>query len=127
MKQIELTYTISAPIDKVWQAFIDPDVIEEWGGGPAVMDEQEGTEFSLWGGEIHGVNTKVVAEKLLAQDWYSGDGWDEPSKLTISFAKEGIGTTVKLEQDNVPLDEVDEIIQGWEEFYLGPLQEYLEL
>jgi hypothetical protein len=49
MKQIEQTYEIKAPINKVWGALVDLEVIAEWGGGPAEMTASEGVEFSLWG------------------------------------------------------------------------------
>jgi uncharacterized protein YndB with AHSA1/START domain len=28
------SYLINAPVSKVWQALVDPDLIEKWGGGP---------------------------------------------------------------------------------------------
>ena len=33
MKNIQQTYIIDAPIDKVWDAFFDKDLIEKWGAG----------------------------------------------------------------------------------------------
>ncbi len=52
MKVIKQTYIIKAPLEKVWNALTDPKIIEKWGAGPAIMDSKEGTEFSLWGGDI---------------------------------------------------------------------------
>ena len=54
MKTITQEYVINAPIEKVWLALIDPLVIEQWGGGPAVMNDRVGTEFKLWDGDIWG-------------------------------------------------------------------------
>ncbi|MAG60065.1 hypothetical protein CMO96_04730 [Candidatus Woesebacteria bacterium] len=53
-KKIEKDYHIKASKDKVWQALVDPDVVNRWGGGPATMSDEEGSEFKLWGGDIHG-------------------------------------------------------------------------
>ena len=126
MKTIDQTYSIQAPLSKVWQAFVDPSVIEEWGGGPAEMNEQEGTLFSLWGGEIFGTNTKIIPNTLIAQDWFSGEDWTEPSKLTLTFSEKDGSTIVELHQDNVPDEDVDDITAGWQEYYLGPLTDLLE-
>lgn len=82
MKIIKQIYKISASIQEVWRALVEPEVINQWGGGPARMDDKVGTQFSLWGGDIHGKNIKVVENKELIQDWYGGD-WDKPSKVTI--------------------------------------------
>jgi activator of HSP90 ATPase len=126
MKHIEQTYSIKAPLAEVWRAFVDPEVIEQWGGGPAKMSAKEGTEFSLWGGDIHGTNTKVESPRLLEQDWYSGADWPEPSKLRFEFSKIGDVTTIKLTQSNVPDAEADDIAQGWKDYYLGAIKELLE-
>lgn len=80
MGQIRQIYKIHAPISKVWQALVDPRIIEKWGGGPAIMSNKEGFNFSLWGGEIHGTNTKIKPEATLEQDWYSEKNWTKPSK-----------------------------------------------
>jgi uncharacterized protein YndB with AHSA1/START domain len=110
----------------VWQAFVDPRVIEQWGGGPDVrMNDQEGGKFNLWGGDIHGTNTKVVEHKLLEQDWYGGD-WDEPSKVVFSFTAEGNRTVVMLVHSNVPDAEAKDFDQGWKDYYLGAIKELLE-
>jgi uncharacterized protein YndB with AHSA1/START domain len=125
MKAIKQKYTIKAPVEKVWQALTDPKIINQWGGGPAKMDDKIGTEFKLWGGDIHGKNTKVVKNKELAQDWISED-WPEPSKLVFKLSAVKGGMIVDLIQTDVPDEDVDDIADGWKEYYLGPLKIYLE-
>ncbi len=125
MKIIEQTYAIKAPLRAVWDALTDPEQIEGWGGGPAVMRGEAGTTFKLWGGDIHGSNTKVVKGSCLEQDWFGGD-WDKPSqvKFELTFA-DGI-TSLHLTQSGVPEAEVDDIDDGWKRYYLGPLKEFVE-
>ena len=125
--RIEQSYTIKAPVDKVWQSFVDPTVIEKWGGGPAVMDDKVGTNFSLWGGDIYGTNTEVVANKLLAQDWYGDKTWEKPSKLVFNFESNGNETVVNLVQYDVPTSEVEDIANGWQDYYMGPIKELFDL
>ena len=125
MKTIKQEYIIDAPIEKVWRAFVDPKEIEKWGGGPAKMDGRDGTKFKLWGGDIHGTNTKVVENKILEQDWFGGD-WSEPSKVQFVLSEEKGKTKVELFQENVPAAEVNDIDDGWRRYYLGPMKNYLE-
>jgi len=73
MKTIKQKYSIKAPVEKVWQSLVDPKIIKQWGGGPAKMDDKVGTNFKLWGGDIYGKNLKVIKNKLLIQNWISGD------------------------------------------------------
>src|SRR5258708_6152186 len=112
MKTINQYYTIHAPIEKVWQALVDPIVIDEWGGGPVTMDDKEGTEFSLWGGEIYGTNIKVIPNEMLEQEWFIGK-WDKPSILTFTLSKKDNNITeVALLHKNVPDMEAKDIEQG---------------
>ncbi len=126
MKTIKQTYIMTAPLDLVWHAFVEPEIIDQWGGGPAKMTAQVGNQFSLWGGDIHGVNTKVVDKQLLEQDWYSGHNWKQPSKVSFRFSTDHDKTLVELVHSGVPDEESKDIEQGWEDYYLGPIQELLE-
>ncbi len=125
MARIEQTYTIKAPAAKVWQALIDPKVIDTWGGGPAIMDDQISTEFSLWGGDVHGKNTEVVAEKLLVQDWDDGR-LPHASKVRFELSEKNGVTTLHLVQADIPDGRFDDLDDGWHDYYLGPLKELLE-
>lgn len=125
MKSIRQEYSAKVPVEKVWEALVDPKIIDEWGGGPAKMKEEVGFKFSLWGGDIHGTNTKVVKEKVLEQDWFGGD-WDESSKLRFELSTHENKTKVLLTQSNIPDKEVDDISSGWHDYYMGPLIKLLE-
>lgn len=125
MTQIKQTYKIHAPLDRVWDALVNPKTIYKWGGGPAKMKDREGYKFSLWGGDIHGKNIKVVPHELLEQDWYGGD-WPEPSKVTFTLSEENGETTIELVHTGVPEDEVSNFDRGWQTDYMGPLKELLE-
>ncbi len=89
------------------------------------MDAELNTEFSLWGGDIHGKNTDVEVDKKLVQDWYGGD-WDAPSICEFSLEGNDNRTTLTLKHTNIPDDEFDEIEKGWHEDYLGPLKVLVE-
>ena len=125
MKRIQQTYHIQAPVSKVWRAFVDAKLIDAWGGGPAVMDDRVGTEFTLWGGDVHGTNTRVVKEKVLVQDWYGGD-WPRPSRVRFTLDTEPRGTKVILVHDGIPDEEVDATRNGWRDHYFGAMKDYPE-
>ena len=101
MKSLTQTYLINAPVEKVWEALTDPQVIDDWGAGPAKMSEEEGEEFEIWGGDIHGKNIKVVKNKELVQDWMAGE-WDEFSRVTFKLEQKGKKCEVELIQENIP-------------------------
>lgn len=125
MKTIEQTYLINSTIDRVWEALVSPKEIENWGGGSAKMDDKVGAKFELWGGDIHGTNTKVIENKVLEQDWF-GDNWPQKSKVIFTLSEENGKTKVDLIHENVPDEEAKDIDEGWKKYYLGPLKNYLE-
>lgn len=89
------------------------------------MDDQVGTEFSLWGGDIVGKNIEVAPPKKLVQNWQDKN-WPAPSKVTFTLQeKDGI-TTVDLLHENVPEKRYQSVDQGWRRYYLGPMKKLLE-
>lgn len=60
MTRIKKKYIIKAPINKVWQALVDPKEITAWGAGPAEMSDKPGADFSIWGGDIFGKTKKLI-------------------------------------------------------------------
>ncbi len=128
MKTIQQTYHIQASPADVWRALTNAKDIENWSAGPARMNDQVGTEFSLWSGNIWGKNIKVVPQKQLIQEWYSVEDkpWDKPSVVNFMLCAEKNGTQVELLQTDVPDEYAKGISDGWREYYLGPLKDYIE-
>jgi len=125
MKIIKQNYQIKAPAKKVWAALTEPNEIAAWGGGPAKMSAAEDAKFSLWGGDIWGKNINVVPEKKLVQEWFGGE-WPKPSILTILLKEKKGVTEIKITHAGMPSDEIEDITEGWKDYYLGPMKEYLE-
>ncbi len=125
MKTIKQTYKINASIMEVWKALVDSEVINQWGGGPAHMDDKVGTQFTLWGGDIHGKNIKVVENRELVQDWFGGK-WDKPSKVTFTLIDKDNYTELSLLHEDIPDKAAKDIDDGWKTYYLGPLKKLLE-
>jgi activator of HSP90 ATPase len=124
-KTIKKVYKISSPVDRVWQALVDPAVIAEWGGGPSKMDSNVGKDFELWNGDIYGKNIEVISESKLVQEWFGGD-WAKPSIVTFTLKKDNSDTILELEQFDVPDDEFEDIESGWDDYYIGPMKQMLE-
>ena len=125
MKSFKLSYLIKAPIRVVWDALVNPKIIEKWGGGPVKMSDKVNQKFSLWGGDIWGKNTKVISNRLLVQDWYGGK-WEKPSKVTFKLTEKGGATLLNLSHENLPEEGWKDFYDGWKDYYLGPLKDLVE-
>ena len=109
----------------MWDALTNKEAIESWGGGPAEMDNNKGTKFKLWGGDIFGENIEVIPNKKLVQNWYAGK-WDKPSVATFDLTFKNGVTTVNLVHENVPEYEAKDIEEGWKDYYMIPLKKFAE-
>jgi len=125
MKEIRQTYEIKAPRSKVWWALTTAEAAEQWGAGPATMDARSGGEFSYWDGDIHGINTRVEPESLLAQDWYGHDDPTQKFNVTFTLEEQSGATLVHLLYVGDIKDEQKDI-KDWQEYYFTPIKELLE-
>lgn len=103
---------INAPVGKVWEALINPELIKQYMFGTDVIsDWKEGSPI-VWRGdwlgkkyEDKGVILKIVPERLIRYSHFSplSNKPDRPENyhtVTIELASERTGTTVFLSQDN---------------------------
>jgi uncharacterized protein YndB with AHSA1/START domain len=125
MKNIKKIYKIKASVEDVYTALTNPLTIEMWTGAPAVMEAIEGTEFSLWDGEITGVNLELVKNSFLKQQWYF-EGEEGKSIVTITLTAEGKDTRVELLHLDIPDEAFENIVDGWDRYYFKPLKHLLE-
>jgi activator of HSP90 ATPase len=87
------------------------------------MSTEPGSEFSLWDGSICGRNIECDPGKKLVQQWYFGDQPEE-SIVTILLHAKGMGTSVELIHTNIPDEDYQDIVTGWNNSYFGSLIEF---
>ena len=109
--------TISAPIAKVWDALVNPEMIKQYMFGTnAVSDWKEGSPI-VWKGEWEGkpyedkgVILQLKPERVLQYSHFSplSGQADVPANyhtLTIELSPEEKGTLLRLSQDNNSTEE----------------------
>lgn len=117
---------IAAEPEEVFTALTNPFQIELWSGYPADMKAEKGYVFSLWEGDICGVNIEVIPNKKLVQEWFFGEH-EKNSIVTLTLKKEGNATCVRLTHTDIPDEVEEEIVEGWKNYYLGSLKDMLEM
>ncbi len=130
--------TINAPIDKVWDALVNPDkIIQYMFGTNAVSDWKEGSSI-VWKGEWHGKNYEDRGVILKLEHGYmiqyshfsplSGQP-DLPENyhiVTIQLSAKGRQTHVSLLQDNNANEETRKHSENNWKMMLGDLKTLLE-
>ncbi len=124
MKTIRKRYQIGATLAEVLDALTSKDQITTWSGSKALMECHNGGKFSLWEGAIYGVN-RTISESQIVQDWKESS-WEHYSTVTINLKIANGDTILDLVHQGVPDRSFHSMRVGWDQYYLGPLKEYLE-
>jgi activator of HSP90 ATPase len=124
MKDYKKYYIVPAPPEEVYIALTNPATIQLWTGEKAEMSTEPGSEFSLWEGSIVGRNIEFEEGKKIVQQWYFDQ--DEESIVTIKLHPHKQGTSIELRHTNIPDDEYDDIVEGWNDTYFRSLDDFYE-
>ena len=127
MKTIKQQVHIDAKPQEVYDAYVDSKKHAEFTGASATFENKVGGKFDVWDGDLNGENLELIPGEKIVQKWRSSD-WPEGhfSKLTLEFKPDGGGTKIILTQVNVPDDKVDDINQGWHDYYWKPMNKYFK-
>ena len=123
MKDFKKYYIIPASPEDVFAALTNPATLQLWTGERAEMSLEPGSEFSLWEDSIVGKNIAFEENRKLVQEWYFGEQ-AELSVVTIVLHPHKHGTSVELRHTNIPDQDFDDIIEGWDTSYFGALQDF---
>jgi activator of HSP90 ATPase len=125
MKDFKKYYIIPATPEEVYKALTVESTLVLWTGDPAEMKAEAGTEFSLWDGNIVGKNLEFEEGKKIVQQWYFGDQ-EEQSIVTIKLHSHEQGTSMEVRQTNIPDEDYEDIIEGWNHTYVAGLIDFYD-
>ena len=125
MKDFKKYYIIPALPADVYIALTNPITIQLWTGEPAEMSTEPGSEFSLWEGSIVGKNIEFIENRKIVQEWYFGEH-EEKSIVTILLHDHKHGTSIELHHNNIPDEDYEDIVDGWNHAYFGELREFYD-
>ncbi len=126
MKDFKKYYIINESPELVYLALTRQDTITLWTGFEAEMIDVEGTEFALWNENIVGKNLEFIPNEKIVQQWYFGEQ-DADSIVTMKLHTKGKGkTSLELTHTNIPDEDYDNMVAGWNDTYMGGLQAFYE-
>ena len=125
-KTIRQSVTFSASPHNVYEVLMDAKKHSELTGSEVQIGRNVSSEFSVYGGDIQGVNLELVPDKKIIQSWRYSD-WPEGhySKATFLLKEVPNGTRLTFTQTGVPEEFYKDIAQGWKDYYWEPMKEIL--
>jgi activator of HSP90 ATPase len=125
MKDFKKYYSIPATPEEVYAALTHEGTIQLWTGDKVEMSTVIGSEFSLWDGSIVGKNLAFEEGKKIEQQWYFGEE-GEPSIVTIKLHNDKGATSLEVKHINIPDEDYEDIVEGWNNQYVASLIEFYE-
>jgi activator of HSP90 ATPase len=125
MKDFKKYYIIPASPEEVYAALTNEGTIQLWTGDKVEMKAEVGSEFSLWDGSIVGKNLEFEEGTKIVQQWYFGEE-GEPSIVTLKLHKDKGATSLEVRHTNIPDEDYEDIVDGWNNQYIASLIEFYE-
>ena len=125
MKELRKYYRIKGTPEEIYAALINPFAIALWTGGKAEMSEEPESRFSLFDGDIEGVNISFEKDNKIVQEWFFGDQ-EEKSIVSITLRPNRHFTKIELHHTNIPDEAYEDMVHGWDKFYFGGLKDFFE-
>lgn len=131
---VSLTRDVNAPIEKVFRAWTDPDILTKWFGPKEVTTRSAQVDLKVGGkyqlvmeaaeGKIHtigGAFREIDPPRKLVFTWIldpqgceGSDGFDAETLVTLEFQDLGAATRIALTHDFLPSEKSKESHQmGW--------------
>jgi activator of HSP90 ATPase len=125
MKELRKYYRIKGTPAEIYAALVNPFSIALWTGSQAEMKEEPGSEFSLFDGDIEGLNLEFEKDRKIVQEWYFGDQ-EAQSIVTITLRPDRNYTKIELHHSNIPDEAFEDMAYGWDAYYFGGLKDFFE-
>lgn len=125
-KDLKFRVKIAAEPEDIYAALTRPLAIELWTGYSAKMSTEPGSEFELWDGDICGRNIEFEENFKIVQEWYFGNQ-EKPSIVTMKLFKQRAKTQVEVNHTNIPIDDFDDIKEGWIDNYFSAVKDFVEV
>lgn len=124
---IAQSIVLPAPAERLFATYLDPALHAAVTGAPVTVSAEPGSPFRAFDGQITGTTLSVIASRLIVQSWRSTNfrDADPDSTLILAFVPEGAHGRIDLIHIDVPEQDYQGVMEGWEKYYWAPWRRYL--
>jgi uncharacterized protein YndB with AHSA1/START domain len=113
----------------IYELLTDSVLHEAFTGASARIGTKPGEPYFSYDGYITGEILELVPAKLIRKTWIaSEEAWPDGqiSEIRLDLKPEGENTIVEFNHTNVPEILLEQIENGWREYYWNRIQAFLE-
>jgi len=129
MKPIKISSILDTNADFLYKFFIDSKLHTEITEGKAIINNKIGGKFTAMDDYIKGEIVSLEKNRKIIQKWRTTDFSknDKDSILEITIKEIGKNRSkLILKQSELPEGSEEEYKNGWKEFYIRPLKEFIK-
>lgn len=117
---------LKASPEELYREIMDSEKHSAFTGAEAIISQEEGGDFSVYGGYAYGKNLKLESGKRIEQSWRAReDQWPEDCMSTIVFTFKKLDeerTKLEFIQKDIPEAVAETFKKGWMDYYWNPLE-----
>lgn len=127
-EEIDLEIILPTTAERLYNAWLNSKEHSLMTGAPAEASNALGGSFEAWETYISGRNLELIPFKRILQSWRSSDfkQSDPDSFLSLELEEIEGGVKLHLKHTDLPKGSRSQYLQGWQDFYFKPMQEYFE-
>jgi activator of HSP90 ATPase len=129
MKAILLSSLFDATSAFLYKFFIDSKLHTEITGSKAIINNKIGGKFTAWDGYIKGEIVSLKKNKAIIQKWRTTEFAKEDKDSILEISIEEINNNrskLTLKHSGLPEGTEEEYKNGWKEYYMKPLKEFIK-
>jgi activator of HSP90 ATPase len=129
MKTIILSSTFNTNAEFLYKFFTDSKLHTEITGSKAIVNNKIGGKFSAWDGYITGEITGLKKNKKIVQKWRTTEFNETDKDSVLEITIEDIDknkSRMQLKHDGLPKGTEEDYKNGWKEYYIQPLKEFIK-
>ncbi len=127
-ESLECSVLLRATPQQVYRAWLDGAAHSAFTGSLAEIDAHSGGLFTAWDGYISGKNVLLEPYARILQTWRTSEfpQLAPDSFLEVLLEDVGGSTLVTLHHTQIPDGQSGQYLEGWQEYYFKPMQEYFD-
>jgi 5'-deoxynucleotidase YfbR-like HD superfamily hydrolase/uncharacterized protein YndB with AHSA1/START domain len=114
--------------EQIYRAWLDSRAHSAFTGAAAFVDAQEGGSFSAWDGYIQGTTLELQPFQRILQAWrtseFPPESPDSRLEVLLEPDEQPGWTRLTLIHSQIPPGQGQQYLQGWQDYYFKPMQDY---
>ncbi|ANB13461.1 Aha1p [Sugiyamaella lignohabitans] len=113
----------NADSNQIYNALTNPEMVAAWTRSKPDIAPVEGSDYSLFGGNITGKILKLRENESIEQTWRLRDWKDGHfAKMNLNFKTQAGETTVKVDWSGIPVGQEEVVEKNFEEYYVKSIK-----